>query len=126
MTIGDVLSLSEKGVTFTLPLSKGENGEYCLPTTSVIDNSELKWNELMKENIQPDYTVADMAFKRVHLSVFADGFQNVYMNSGESLICLSCNNNGIIVGNKPVPTDAPKVVTTDGTGSANPIKSQKK
>ena len=122
MTIGDVLSLSEKGVTFTLPLSKGENGEYCLPTTSVIDNSELKWNELMKENIQPDYTVADMAFKRVHLSVFADGFQNVYMNSGESLICLSCNNNGIIVGNKPVPTDAPKVVTTDGTGSANPIK----
>lgn len=122
MTIGDVLFLREKGITFTLPLSKGESGEYCLPTTPVIDNSELKWNDLMTENIQPDYTVDNLAFKRVHLSVFADGFQNVYMNCGESLVCLSYNHNGIIVKNEPVPRDEPKVAITDSTDPANPIK----
>lgn len=121
MTISNVLSLREKGVTFTLPLSKGENGEYCLPTTSVIDNSELKWNDLMKGDIEPDYTVGNLAFKRVQLSMFADGFQNVFVNSGESLVCLSSNNNGIVVSTMPVPTNDPKVVTTDGTDSATDI-----
>ena len=118
MTISNVLSLREKGVTFTLPLSKGENGEYCLPTTSVIDNSELKWNDLIKGEIEPDYTVGNLAFKRVQLSMFADGFQNVFVNSGESLVCLSSNNNGIVVRTMPVPANVPKVVTT-GTDSAN-------
>ena len=124
MTIGDVLSLREKGVTFTLPLSKNQNGKYCLPTTSVIDNSELRWNELMKEYIEPDYEVGDFAFKRVRLSMFADGFQNVLMDSGESFVCLSCNNNGKIVRTKPLPIDEPKLVSTDSTDSANPIKKQ--
>lgn len=94
MTIGDVLSLREKGVMFTLPLSKGESGEYCLPTTSVIENSELKWNELMTENIQPDYTVDNLAFKRVHLSVFADGFQNVYLNTHDNIVSAGISTNG--------------------------------
>lgn len=88
MTIGDVLR--EKGITFTLPLSKGESGEYGLPTTAVVDNSELKWNELMTENIQPDYMVGNLAFKRVQLSVFADGFQNVYVICDkDSIIAIS-------------------------------------
>lgn len=94
MTIGDVLSLREKGVTFTLPLSKGENGEYCLPTTSVIDNSELKWNDLIKGDIEPDYMVGDLAFKRVHLSVFADGFQNVYLNTHDNIVSAGISTNG--------------------------------
>ena len=94
MTIGDVLSLGEKGITFTLPLSKGESGEYGLPTTAVVDNSELKWNELMTENIQPDYTVDNLAFKRVHLSVFADGFQNVYLNTHDNIVSAGISTNG--------------------------------
>lgn len=122
MTIGDVLSLREKGVTFTLPLSKNQNGKYCLPATPIIDNSELKWNELIKEDIEPDYIVGNLSFKRVDLSVFADGFQNVFMNSGESLISISCNNNGIIIKNKSISTDAPKVATTYGAKSTKQIK----
>lgn len=122
MITGDVLLSREKGITFTLPLSKGESGDYCLPTTFVIVNSELKWNELVKEDIEPDYIVGNLAFKRVQLSMLPDGFQNVFMNIGKKFVCLSCNNNGIIVRNKPVPTNEPKVVTTDGTDSANPIK----
>lgn len=118
MTIGDVLSLGEKGVTFTLPLSKNQNGKYCLPATPIIDNSELKWNELIKEDIEPDYIVGNLSFKRVDLSAFADGFQNVFVNSGESLVCLSSNNNGIVVKTMPVPANVSKVVTT-GTDSAN-------
>lgn len=118
MTICDVLFLREKGVTFTLPLSKNQNGKYCLPATPIIDNSELKWNELIKEDIEPDYIVGNLSFKRVDLSAFADGFQNVFVNSGESLVCLSSNNNGIVVKTMPVPANVPKVVTT-GTDSAN-------
>ena len=118
MTIGDVLSLREKGITFTLPLSKRKSGEYCLPTTSIIDNSELKWNELITENIEPDYIVGNLAFKRVQLSMLADGFQNVFMNSAKNLVCLSSNNNEIVVKTMPVPTNVPNVVTT-GTESAN-------
>lgn len=86
MTIGDVLSLREKGITFTFPLSKRKSGEYCLPTTSIIDNSELKWNELITENIEPDYTVGNLAFKRVQLSMLADGFQNVYLNTHDNIV----------------------------------------
>lgn len=90
MTISNVLSLREKGVTFTLPLSKGENGEYCLPTTPVIDNSELKWNDLIKGDIEPDYMVGDLAFKRVQLPMLADGFQNVYVVCNkDSLVAIS-------------------------------------
>ncbi|MBP3373998.1 MAG: hypothetical protein J6L60_05675 [Bacteroidaceae bacterium] len=110
MTISNVLSLREKGVTFTLPLSKGENGEYCLPTTSVIDNSELKWNELNKGDIEPDYTVGNLAFKRVQLSAFADGFQHVYILTSNNIFDVFSPNNVIPKGNSPQTNDTFKPI----------------
>lgn len=90
MTICDVLFLREKGVTFTLPLSKDKNGKYCLSDTSIIDKSELKWSELITEDIEPDYIVGNLAFKRVQLSMLADGFQNVYLICDkDSLVAIS-------------------------------------
>ena len=82
MTIGDVLCLGEKGVTFTLPVSKGQNGKYCLPPTPFIKSCDLKWSELIKEDVQYDYKVGGLSFKRVQLSMIANGFRilNVMCN----------------------------------------------
>lgn len=79
MTIGDVLSLREKGVTFTLPLSKDQNGKYCLPVTPIIKDGDLKWSELIKEDVECDYKVGDISFKRIQLSMISDGFRILYV-----------------------------------------------
>lgn len=88
LSIGDILKLEEKGIVITLPLLK-ENEKYCLPSIPVIDNSDMTWNELMKEHVYPDYIVDDIPFKRVKLSLFADGFQKIYVRCGTNFVACS-------------------------------------
>ncbi len=97
ITIGDMLKQGEKGVAVTLPLSKGENGGYGLPTTPGITGSELKWDELIKEDVISDYYVGTLAFKRVQLTMIADGFQRIHVvNHKYVMALLSIKGNKIV------------------------------
>lgn len=89
ISIGDLLKLEENGVIITLPLSKGENEDYSVPSSTVIENSDLKWNELLTENVTPDYIVENIAFKRLILSMFSDGFQRIYVRCGTNVVACS-------------------------------------
>lgn len=91
ISIGDILKLGEKGVVFTLPLSKEVNGDYCVPSVSIFDNSDLKWNDLLKGRVEADYSVGNLSFKQIRLALFADGFQCIYMKYGEETAYLSYN-----------------------------------
>ena len=42
-------------------VSQNESGDYYVPSSPVIDNSDLKWKELMKEDVTPDYFVNNLA-----------------------------------------------------------------
>ncbi len=89
LTIGDILKLGENGVAITLPLSQNESGDYYVPSSPVIDNSDLKWKELMKEDVTPDYFVNNLAFKRVKISIFPDGFQEIYITCDTNVAAYS-------------------------------------
>ena len=91
MTVGDVVKMGEDGAVFTLPLTKDESGNCFLPTTPIFADSELKWNEITKGDVNADYSVGNMSFKRVRLSVFADGFQKIYVKNGSDVVaCFPC------------------------------------
>lgn len=77
--IGDIIALGEKGIMFTLPLSKSGENEYSVPECVFFENSYLKWSELSIKERHPDYLSGNIAFKRVQISFCADGFQNVYL-----------------------------------------------
>ena len=89
ITIADVLDLGETGVFVTLPLRQGEEGKYHLPSTSVFKGFDLKWNELTKDDVEPNYIVGNILFKRIKLTIFADGFQTLYIMCNQDVIAYS-------------------------------------
>lgn len=89
MTVGDVVKMGEGGVVFTLPLTKDEYCNCFLPTTPIFANSEMQWNEITKGDIRADYSVGNCSFKRVRLSIFADGFQKIYVKNGTDVVACS-------------------------------------
>lgn len=96
MTIGDVLQLGEKGIVLTLPFSKynEKHDDSCFPNSPVFDGVNLKWKDLMPDEVMYDYHVGDLlSLKRIHLSIQADGFQNVYIKiaNNEAITCISSN-----------------------------------
>lgn len=95
MTVGDVVKMGEHGAIFTLPLTKDESGNCFLPTTPIFANSELKWNEITKGDVNADYSVGDLLFKRVQLSVFADGLKKIYVKNGSDVVACSIYENGV-------------------------------
>ena len=88
ISIGDILN-QENGILITLSLSQGENENFEAPSTSIIDNADIKWIELLKGDITPDYIVDNVAFKQLYLSVIADGFQRIYIRNGMNVVACS-------------------------------------
>lgn len=72
-TIADVLHLGENGVTITMPLLNAELD------SSVIDGCDLKWSNLLPDDVLCDYQMDNLKFKRMQLSMLADGLQNIYI-----------------------------------------------
>ena len=93
MTIGDVIKLGENGIIITLPLEK-KDGKYCLPSTPIIKGCDLKWNELINGDVQYDYKIGNILFKRLQLSMIADGFQTVYIKCDTGIVACSVYENG--------------------------------
>lgn len=96
MTVGDVVKMGEGGAVFTLPLTKDEGGNCFLPATPIFADSELKWNEITKEDVNADYSVGNLSFKRVRLSIYADGLKKIYVkNNGLDVVACSVYENSI-------------------------------
>lgn len=93
MIIGDVIKLGENGIVITLPVEE-KDGKYCMPSISIIKGCGLKWCELIKGGVQYDYKVGNLLFKRVQLSMIADGFQTVYIKCDTDVVACSEYENG--------------------------------
>lgn len=93
MIIGDVIKLGENGIIITLPVEE-KDGKYYLPSTPMIKGCDLKWSELMQGDVQYDYKVGNLLFKRVQLSMIADGFQTVYIKCDTDVVACSEYENG--------------------------------
>lgn len=93
MSISDVIKLGETGIVFTVPM-KEDDGKYSLPSTAIFNGCDLKWNELMKGDVQYDYKAGNLLFKRVHLSMIADGFQTIYIKCDSAVVAHSVYEKG--------------------------------
>lgn len=93
ISIGDILNQA-KGILVTLPLSQVENEKFVAPSASIIENADLKWNELLRADVTPDYVVNRIAFKQLHLSMIADGFQTVYIKYDTDIVACTEYENG--------------------------------
>lgn len=88
MTIGDIINLGENGIVITLPVEE-KNGKYYLPSTPMIKGCNLKWSELIKGEIQHVFKAGNLLFKRVLLSMIADGFQTIYIKCDSVIVACS-------------------------------------
>ena len=99
MTVEDVLDLGENGIFVTLPLSKCEDGNYHLPSTPIFKGFDLKWNELEKDKVEPNYIVGELLFKRLELTFFTDGFQILYIMCNHDVVaCSKFEKNKYVIG----------------------------
>ena len=93
ITIGDVFKFGENGIIITLPIEE-KDGKYSLPSTPMIKGCDLKWSELIKVKVPFDYKADNLLFKRLQLSMIADGFQTVYIKCDTEIVACSVYENG--------------------------------
>ena len=134
LSIGEIIKLGKSGITITLPLSKGEDEIYSLPSTPIVDNSNLKWYDVLKDDVKPDYMVDNVSFKRVGLSIFPDGCQKLYLCCDNKVrAILAHSGNGITANvnsrnelkeeaSQQKPTVAEKPITNDSNSGGKSTK----
>lgn len=124
ISIGDVLN-QKKGIEITLPLSKEDNKKFFSPFSAIFDNSDLKWNELLRENAVPDYVVGNLAFKRVQVSIFSDGFQRLYVRGCKDVIALLAIKGNMMVA-KVKDNNADRLIVKNNKEDISQQKTTKK
>lgn len=134
LSIGEIIKLGKSGITITLPLSKGEDETYSLPSAPIVENSNLKWSDVLKDDVQPDYMVDNVSFKRVGLSIFPDGCQKLYLCCDSTVrALLAYSANGITANvnsrnelneeaSQQKPTVAEKPITNDSNSGGKSTK----